>query len=278
MWRKTKDAPPAVTHGVPGAARTRGASAASQATHDEIERLRERVPVLPLAPGVPRGLHGPGAGDAGDAVDPATGWSGGFSCVLGNPPWDKVDFEDKKYFSVVEPTIAAIAGTARRTRIVEWEAENANPSGERYRTRGGWSSPRSVFAGSSGAFPLCAKGLTVKGVNSAPDRPSLRGALRDDRRAAGPFRLHPPDGHRNGAASQYLFSDFTQRGAVASLYDFENRKPLFVGVDSRYKFCLLSLVGRDLREPAARFAFFLETRRTWTTRSGYSRSAPRRSP
>ena len=31
-------------------------------------------------------------------MDAATGWAGGFSCVLANPPWDKVDFEDKKYF------------------------------------------------------------------------------------------------------------------------------------------------------------------------------------
>ena len=41
------------------------------------------------------------------------------------------------------------------------------------------------------------------------------------------------------------------------MYDFENRKLLFVGVDSRQKFCLLSLMGKALREPAARFAFFL---------------------
>ena len=34
-------------------------------------------------------------------------------------------------------------------------------------------------------------------------------------------------------------------------------KPLFPGVDSSYKFCLLSLTGKALREPAARFAFFL---------------------
>lgn len=50
---------------------------------------------------------------------------------------------------------------------------------------------------------------------------------------------------------------FTERGAVASLYDFENRRQLFPAVDSRQKFCLLSLAGKAVREPAARFAFFL---------------------
>ena len=66
-----------------------------------------------------------------------------------------------------------------------------------------------------------------------------------------------PTAIATGAGGQYLFGDFTERGAVASLYDFENRKPLFAGVDSRQKFCLLSLVGKALREPVARFAFFL---------------------
>ena len=66
-----------------------------------------------------------------------------------------------------------------------------------------------------------------------------------------------PTAIATGASGQYLFGDFTERGAVASLYDFENRKPLFVGVDSRQKFCLLSLVGKAQREPVARFAFFL---------------------
>ena len=48
-----------------------------------------------------------------------------------------------------------------------------------------------------------------------------------------------------------------ERGGVASLYDFENGKPLFPAVDASYKFCLLSLAGKALREPAARYAFFL---------------------
>jgi hypothetical protein len=32
-----------------------------------------------------------------------------------------VDFEDKKYFIVVEPSVAQISGTARRTRIAAWD-------------------------------------------------------------------------------------------------------------------------------------------------------------
>lgn len=31
-------------------------------------------------------------------VDPDTGWTGGFSCVVGNPPWERVKLQDKEFF------------------------------------------------------------------------------------------------------------------------------------------------------------------------------------
>ena len=115
-----------------------------------------------------------------------------------------------------------------------------------------------LFAGGSGAFPLCAKGLTAKGVNSLQTDQLFAERFATIAAPRSRFGCILPTAIATGAGAQHLFSDFTRRGAVAALYDFENRKPLFVGVDSSYKFCLLSLVGRDLREPAARFAFFLE--------------------
>ncbi|MGE5765372.1 MAG: hypothetical protein ACM3ZF_16345 [Mycobacterium leprae] len=66
-----------------------------------------------------------------------------------------------------------------------------------------------------------------------------------------------PTGIATDATTQYFFRDLVESGSLASLYDFENRKPLFEGVDSRFKFCLLTLAGRGWREVAADFAFFL---------------------
>ncbi|WP_433362334.1 Eco57I restriction-modification methylase domain-containing protein [Streptosporangium sp. CA-115845] len=256
MWHKTKDAPPAITHDVFRALQDPDAAAASGATHDEIVRLRKQYRFFHWHLAFPDVFTVPdGGSDAG--VDPATGWAGGFSCVLGNPPWDKVDFEDKKYFSVVEPSIAEISGTARRTRIVEWSEENPD-AGERYQAERRKVKSTFHFTSKSGAFPFCQKGLSAKGVNSLfvdhlfAERFSLIVA------PVGRFGCITPTSIATGAGAQYLFGDLTQRGVVASLYDFENSKPLFVGVHSSYKFCLLSMTGRDLREPAAKFAFFLE--------------------
>ncbi|WP_457027846.1 Eco57I restriction-modification methylase domain-containing protein [Kitasatospora sp. P5_F3] len=258
MWHKAKDAPPAITHDLFRALEDPQATAASTATHDEIVRLSAEYRFFhwhlefPEVFSVPEGDNGTG----GDVVG-VTGWAGGFSCVVGNPPWDKVDFEDKKYFSIVEPSIAAIAGTARRNRISEWETEDPE-AGERYRAERRKVKSTFLFAGGSGAFPLCGKGLTVKGVNSLQTDQLFAERFASIAGPEGRFGCIIPTAIATGAGAQHLFSDFTRRGAITSLYDFENRKPLFVGVHSSYKFCLFSLAGRDLHEPAAKFAFFLE--------------------
>jgi hypothetical protein len=254
FWHKTKDAPPAIVNRVFRALREQGNAAIPPATSTEIERLRAEFGFFHWHlefPGIFHVLDSPDP-----EVDPAVGWSGGFTCVLGNPPWDKVDFEDKKYFSVVEPSIAALTGQTRRARVTEWQRENAD-EGTRYRAARRKVKSMFLFASRSLAFPQCAKGLSVRGVNSLQTDQLFAERFATIAAAEGRVGCIIPTDIATGAGGQYLFRDFTERAAVASLYDFENRKLLFPGVDSREKFCLLSLVGKAMRESATRFAFFL---------------------
>ncbi|MET8563293.1 DNA methyltransferase [Streptomyces flaveolus] len=272
VWVKRDDAPPAVTHKVFRDLEDPEGDAAPQSTHDEIVRLRDQYAFFHWHLEFPEIFHVPEdsalaeAGRVSEAISPATGWAGGFSCVVGNPPWDKVDFEDKKYFSVVAPEIADISGTARRTRIAEWEREHPE-AGKRYREARRAVKGTFHFAGDSGVFPLCAKGLTVKGVNSLQTDQLFAERIAGVVAPEGRCGVILPTAVATGAGSQYLFADFTQRGALASLYDFENRRPKspalpkggkwFESVHSSYKFCLLSLTGRAARAEASRVGFFL---------------------
>ncbi|MGK4907223.1 Eco57I restriction-modification methylase domain-containing protein [Streptomyces sp. PHES57] len=269
VWVKDKDSPPAITHKVFRELEDPKGDAAPLSTQDEIDRLRDQYAFFHWHLEFPEVFTVPEDGDASTEageVDPATGWAGGFSCVVGNPPWDKVDFEDKKYFSVVAPEIAEISGTARRTRIAEWERENPE-AGKRYRDARRAVKGTFHFAGDSGVFPLCAKGLTVKGVNSLQTDTLFAERMANVVAPRGRFGLILPTAIATGAGSQHLFADFTRRGALASLYDFENRRPKspalpkggkwFESVHSSYKFCLLSLTGRATRADASRVGFFL---------------------
>ncbi|MFD0507481.1 hypothetical protein ACFQ0G_41455 [Streptomyces chiangmaiensis] len=256
VWPKVQGASTPVTEGVFRDLQNPGGGI-PESTRDEIVRLAHQYEFFHWHLEFPEVFTIPehGAAAASDA-DPGTGWTGGFSCVVGNPPWDKVDFEDKKYFSVVEPAIAAISGTSRRTRIAEWESENRK-AGERYRAARRTVKSTFLFASSSGSFPLCANGLTVKGVNSLQADQLFAERFTSIVAPQGRLGAIIPTAVATGAGAQYLFNDFTQRGALSSFYDFENKKPLFDGVHSSYKFCLISLTGRGISEPTAKFAFFL---------------------
>ncbi|WP_329103108.1 N-6 DNA methylase [Micromonospora sp. NBC_01699] len=255
VWHKRKDFPSPVTHAVFRTLQVPTSEAASQATHTEIVRLRELHRFFhwhlefPYIFSVPEDASAP-------EVDAATGWAGGFSYVVANPPWDKVDFEDKKYFSAVDQSITEIAGLARRDRIARWIKENPQ-AGADYRAERRRIKSTFQFARGSGLYPLCIKGLTVKGVNSLQFDQLFTEHL---------ISLAAPNGHLGfviptniawAAGSQHLFGDITRRGALASLYDFENRNSIFLGIHSSLKFCLLSLVGRGLTEPSTDLAFYL---------------------
>ncbi|MGW4102285.1 Eco57I restriction-modification methylase domain-containing protein [Streptomyces sp. NPDC004976] len=267
VWVKQEDAPPAITHKVFRGLEDPEADTAPQSTHDEIARLRDQYAFFHWHLEFPEIFTVPDEGSAEAAkVDTATGWAGGFSCVVGNPPWDRSEFEDKKYFSVVDPSIAELTGSALRKGITTWLEDN--PEGAtRY-----WNERRKLkctftFAANSGVFPLCAKGLTAGGVTKLQTDQLFTELFAATCSPEGRFGVIIPTAIATNAGGQFLFSDFTQRGVLSSLYDFENRRPKspvlpkggkwFESVDSRYKFCLLSLAGRGQRESAARFGFFL---------------------
>jgi hypothetical protein len=254
VWIKRDDAPPAIINRVFAALKEQGHSALAPPTATEIERLREEYSFFHWHLEFPDIFYVPD--DERTGIDPDTGWAGGFTVMLGNPPWSQVDFEDKKYFSAVEPAIAAMAGQARKAAITIWEGDHPEEA-EHYRAARRKVKSTFLFASTSGAYPKCAEGLRAPGVNYL-----LTDQLFVERFAAlsataGRVGCIVPTAIATGAGGQFLFGSFTGRGGIVSLYDFENGKPIFQGVHASYKFCLLSLTGKSLREPAARFAFFL---------------------
>lgn len=255
MWRKTKDAPTPVTHDIFRSLGDSEASAAPQETHNEIVRLAEEYRFFHWHLEFPEIFTVPDWG-AGEGVEKATGWAGGFSCMLGNPPWDRVVFEDRKYFSAIEPGIAALSGAKRRERIGEWIRENPE-AGKRYRIERRKLKSTFLFVAGSATYPLCAKGLTAKGVNSLQIDQLFVERFTSLVAANGRLGCIVPTAIATSAGAQYLFNALVWRGAIASLYDFENRKPIFSGVHASYKFCLLSMVGSGLNEPTANLAFLV---------------------
>ncbi|WP_068396372.1 Eco57I restriction-modification methylase domain-containing protein [Kribbia dieselivorans] len=187
--------------------------------------------------------------ESGGTINPATGWYGGFSAVLGNPPWERVKLQEQEFFASRDPDIANAPNAAARKRLIK-QLPDTNPAlhgsflAAKRRAEG-----ESHVLRNSGRFPLAGRGdINTYAVFSEGNR-----AIVGER---GRLGIIVPTGIATDATTQYFFRDLVETGALASLYDFENAKPLFDGVHRSFKFCLLTLSGRDSRVPAADFAFF----------------------
>ncbi|TXH28365.1 MAG: SAM-dependent DNA methyltransferase [Mycobacterium sp.] len=246
VWTKTPGAPTAPTHHTI-AALLDGAGELSEASQAEVQRLTAEYRFFHWHLEFPHLFSV--AADSGGTVNPATGWAGGFSVLISNPPWERVKLQEQEFFASRDPDIATAPNAAARKRLIK-DLPASNPNlyadftAEKRRAEG-----VSHFMRNSGRYPLTGRGdINTYQIFAEAERNLITGT--------GRLGIILPTGIATDATTQYFFKDLVEHGAIASLYDFENRKPLFEAVDSRFKFCLLTLVGRHSRESAADFAFF----------------------
>ncbi|MCX0247184.1 BREX-1 system adenine-specific DNA-methyltransferase PglX [Streptomyces drozdowiczii] len=233
LWRRTADAPPGVTEAV-----LRDLPGAPRATHEEIARLRDRYRFFHWHLEYPEvfGPDGPG----------------GFDCVLGNPPWERIKLQEQEFFAQHDAEIAAAKTAAARKRLIAALKEDPDRTAlhTAFEAAKRTAEGTSHFLRSGGRYPLTGRGdINTYAVFAEAGR-----ALTGPR---GRMGMIVPTGIATDATTRFYFKDLVDSGTLAALYDFENAAPVFPDVHRSFKFSILSLTGRALREPAARFAFFL---------------------
>ena len=186
---------------------------------------------------------------------------GGFDAVIGNPPWDRIKFQEVEWFATRSPGIAlAPTAAARKTAIQRLRASGA------------------PFAAEFDAAREQAEGLADT-IRASSDYPLLGGgdinlySLFVERA----MRLVKPDGFVGLLTPSGIYADKTAAdffksvstsGRVSGLFDFENRRPgsglthFFPDVDSRFKFCALIFGGAERRFQETECAFFLHDTET----------------
>ena len=174
---------------------------------------------------------------------------GGFDVILGNPPWETMQPEEKKFFAIHDPRIANLPGQTRKQAIKN--LNSTDPQLERM-----WEGHRrsiqsfNSFVKGSTRFPL---GSFGKVRTHAVFAELAQTCLADNGRAG----IIVPTGIATDHSSKQLFIEMVEAHSLVSLYDFENREHAFPGVDSRQKFCLLTTTGSGTQTQAAEFAFYL---------------------
>lgn len=158
--------------------------------------------------------------------------NGGFNCILGNPPWDQMQFRLQEFFAGKAHAIAAAATEAVRSHLIE-SLSSENPRLYASYLNGLRSSEGArLFAISSGRFPHSARGR----VNTYLLFTELAEQL--CKHSAG---LIVPSGVATDESGRLLFAHLLLTGRLRSLWDFENRHQLFAEVDGRARFALLSI-------------------------------------
>lgn len=218
---------------------------------EEVGRLAGRYRFFHWHLAFPDVFRVPGSDE--EPTDDTTGWRGGFDCVLGNPPWERVKLQEKEFFAGVRPDIAAAPNKAARTRLIRKLEEEDPALHEAFQDALRQAEGESKLLREAGLYPLCGRG----DVNTYAVFAERFNQLVAPEGRAG---VIVPTGIATDATTQFFFRELTETDRLASLYDFVNRLKIFPAVAPPQKFCLLTMAGAGgAGESGADFVFFAET-------------------
>jgi hypothetical protein len=188
----------------------------------------------------------PAAGPAGTD----TGWEGGFACVVGNPPWERVKLQEQEFFAERDPDIAGARNAAARKKLIALlPTTNASLSAA-WRAAGRQAEAESGFLRLSGRYPLTGRG----DVNTySVFAETMRAVVGESGRAG----VITPTGLATDATTAPFFADTLATKRLAAFYDFENEAKIFTGVDHRVRFALTVLTGLAVTTSEIAFAFLV---------------------
>ncbi len=166
-------------------------------------------------------------------------YDGGFDVMCGNPPWDKIKVEDKKWFEHQGRQDIVNAGTAaqRKNAIAALEVSDPILFAE-YQKALSDAESMSLFVRFSGRFPLTATGDIDLFPLFAEHCMNL------SKEAWGQVM---PTGIAVNESNKEFFAKLSCENRLISLYDFENKEGLF-DIHRMFKFCLLT-AGKAQKNP-----------------------------
>lgn len=161
---------------------------------------------------------------------------GGFDCMLGNPPWERVKLQEEEFFAAREPMIANAKNAAARKKLIA-ELPSTNPA-----LASKWSSAvrkaasESGFLRQSGRYPMGGVG----DINTYAVFADLFYQSISQRGAAA---LLLPNGLVTGFTYRAFLRKLLQSRTLASFYGFENEDKIFPEVHNETKFGILTMTG-----------------------------------
>jgi methylase of polypeptide subunit release factors len=170
---------------------------------------------------------------------------GGFDVMLGNPPWESVQLEEKQYFETRVPQISKLKGSERKKAIDQLKGTALYT--DFIREKHAIESQVSFIRGSS-RFEKTA----ASKINTYQCFTELLYQLVNKQ---GRSAIIIPLGIVTEESSNKLFIDAISKDRLHSIIGFENEEFLFRNVANVVKFCLLTFLGNSQPSIKPRMAF-----------------------
>ena len=181
-----------------------------------------------------------------------SGENSGFDCVLGNPPWDKIQPEEQKFFASTRPDIAKEPSPDIRKRQIE------NLFADDVQNHIAWLTYKSDIENVSnfikfgGSLPLTGRG----NLNTYRLFSELASRIVNGQGKCG---LIVQTGLATDQSGKEFLIDQLEKGKLEKFYDFENRDKYFSEVDSRFRFALVTFRGAGIKDELCEFGWMLGT-------------------
>lgn len=172
----------------------------------------------------------------------------GFDVMCGNPPWDKIKVEDKKWFESHNRADIVNAGTASQRKEAIENLQTSDPTlYKEYVKALADAEALSRFVRLAGRFDLTATG----DIDLYPMFAEL--CLSFSKEAWG---LVLPTGIAVNDSNKAFFAKLINENRLTTLFDFENREKLF-DIHPEYKFCILVAQQQQTNPRSVNAGFWL---------------------
>lgn len=175
---------------------------------------------------------------------------GGFDVMLGNPPWEKINLEDKEFFETRDKRISSITKSAQRTKAIN-QLELVNPVLYNEYCDALVKANKTInFYKTSQSFKYGNEGL----LNTYPLFTELVVNFINEKGKAG---LVVPSGFFGDDTISPLFRFCVKNDFVDSIFDFENTKNIFPSVHKQTRFSLITFGKKNKLPHGFKAKFYL---------------------
>ncbi|WP_244370916.1 Eco57I restriction-modification methylase domain-containing protein [Burkholderia pseudomallei] len=191
---------------------------------------------------------------------------GGFSVMLGNPPWERIKLQEEEFFATRSPLVASAKNKSERAQRIELlrqgmllhtlcpdieAAEGLQPPNraemnlyEEFISARRGAEAASLYAHDSGRYPLTGVG----DVNTyALFAETFKQLIAPEGRAG----FIVPTGIATDDSTKAYFDELATGSQLVSIRAFENESFIFPAVHHAFKFALMTLSGKSTQQPAS---------------------------